>query len=792
MSGKCKLCGGTGRLGDLCSSRRCSEVGLHLVTEEAFELAEDIMLGMKLAGKYVLIDHLGSGGAGRVYLALQDPLGRLVAVKLITSLLPKNEESVSQDDVFNRFLREAKAMATVSHPNIVSLVDFGEAEVRGNRFPFLVMEYLEGRYTLDMRLSEGRLTYRESYQIFSEILKALSAAHSKGVVHRDLKPENVMMVQDSIKLMDFGLAKAYVEARKEDLKTVTFAGIFTGTPMYAAPEQCLVWSDEPTTIDHRADFYALGIMLYEAWTGDRDPFDTYEPVQILRLKLSNPDFLFQKSEFKALDEDKQGLIRKAMAPYPKDRFYKAEDIQAWLEQICLPKMAMEVSSSEFYGVTTDLNKLSQAVKKSEPNSIGVSDTLESKKDQVGVKPAEAPKKIIPLDIDVGQSVVQNPEPEVTEPVTPSTRPKKRRFKKNRRKRHRRSGSRASESRVSSGFKRMAQKIRPSGGNRKKRIKRPKPPPLLPPDDMWSIGFGAGVAAMPVVSGPDLMFRTSQQIGNWIYRLSRSPALAGLFAMVLIYLLVCSSLGFLFIVYDGIFRDSQRVSSEVVLSAKFPMKLSKSSDVDPDLSATSESDINPDKDPAGSLLQLPFYDRFENNKGWGVVDEGVKGAPSRWLWIPRRQKSFLEQRSNIYDQDPGGEGPIEKLGTLIHIGDTNWSNYTATVDVAVFDDDSVGLIVYYVDQYNYYRLSLDRERSFARLVLRRAGEFHMLAEDQRYVGFTKGVRTTIKLSVYDGKISAYVNDKLILSATDNSLPAGGVGLYSWGTAYVQFFNLRVEP
>ena len=198
-----------------------------------------------------ILDILGEGGMGVVYLARQRKLERLVALKI----LPRE---LAADPAFaDRFLREAQALARLQHPNIVSLYDFGEA----GGYYFLVMEYADG-LNLRQILLRGDLKPREALAIVPQICEGLQYAHETGVIHRDIKPENVLVDRSGrVKITDFGLAKILDQAGPS--VTITGTGQVMGTPQYMAPEQLA-----NSNVDHRADIYSLGVVFYELLTGN--------------------------------------------------------------------------------------------------------------------------------------------------------------------------------------------------------------------------------------------------------------------------------------------------------------------------------------------------------------------------------------------------------------------------------------------------------------------------------------------------------------------------------------------
>ena len=207
-------------------------------------------------GPYEILGPLGAGGMGEVYKARDPRLNRLVALKILPDAV------ASDDDRLRRFEREARAVAQLSHPNIVTVHDTGTADGRA----FLVSELLEGE-TLRSRMSRGRLPIRVVLDIANQIARGLQAAHAKGIVHRDLKPENVMLTPDGhVKVLDFGLAKVAPAPHGSSDPTVglTEPGIAMGTPSYMSPEQV-----RGESIDHRTDIFALGAIVYEMVSGRR-------------------------------------------------------------------------------------------------------------------------------------------------------------------------------------------------------------------------------------------------------------------------------------------------------------------------------------------------------------------------------------------------------------------------------------------------------------------------------------------------------------------------------------------
>src|SRR3954464_8415872 len=195
---------------------------------------------------------LGRGGMGVVYQARQTQLDRMVAIKILPPV-----DALSRDFVA-RFTREARSLAKLNHPNIVSVHDFGEA---GSLY-YIVMEFVDGTNLREL-FETRKLTPAEALAIVPKICDALEYAHEEGIVHRDIKPENILIDKKGrVKIADFGLAKLLCREALD--MTLTLSGTSLGTVRYMAPEQM----DKPETVDHRADLYSLGVVIYEMLTGD--------------------------------------------------------------------------------------------------------------------------------------------------------------------------------------------------------------------------------------------------------------------------------------------------------------------------------------------------------------------------------------------------------------------------------------------------------------------------------------------------------------------------------------------
>ena len=267
----------------------------------------DTLINTLFDGRYRIMRKLGSGGMADVYLAEDEELGRRVAIKIL------NDKYAPDDQFVERFRREAKNAAGLSHPNIVSIYDRGEAE--GTYY--IAMEYLDGRSLKELVVARGPLPIPDAIAATRQVLSALRFAHRKGVVHRDIKPHNVMADADGrLKVTDFGIARAGVSQMTE-------AGSIIGTAQYLSPEQA-----RGAPVDQRSDLYSMGIVLYEMLTG-QVPFTGESPVEIAMKHLSDPPrppSLLRPD----IPPDLDMVVLRALAKNPEDRFQTAEEMDAEL------------------------------------------------------------------------------------------------------------------------------------------------------------------------------------------------------------------------------------------------------------------------------------------------------------------------------------------------------------------------------------------------------------------------------------------------------------------------------
>jgi len=274
------------------------------------------LTGELIDGRYQLLRQVATGGMASVYEALDTRLDRKVAVKIMHSHLAQDEAFVS------RFIREAKAAAALSHPNIVAVQDQGWNQ-SGVPAVFLVMELIEG-HTLREYLNErGRFEIKDAINYLTPILSALSAAHALGIVHRDIKPENILISKDGrIKIADFGLARGEIIGTTMTAES----SVILGSVSYLSPEQV-----QRGIADSRSDVYAAGIVAYEMLTGEK-PFNGDTPIQIAYMHV-NEEIPRLRSKRKEIPQGLDDLIASATAKNPDDRPRTATQFLERLQQI---------------------------------------------------------------------------------------------------------------------------------------------------------------------------------------------------------------------------------------------------------------------------------------------------------------------------------------------------------------------------------------------------------------------------------------------------------------------------
>ncbi len=270
----------------------------------------DTLINTLFDGRYRILRKLGSGGMANVYLAEDEDLGRRVAIKILS-------ERYANDESFNeRFRREAKSAASLSHPNIVSIYDRGEAD----GVPYIAMEVIEGRSLKELILTRGPLPLATAIDYTHQILDALRFAHRNGIIHRDIKPHNILLgAENRAKVTDFGIARA-------GASQMTEVGSIMGTAQYLSPEQA---RGAPVTA--ASDLYSVGIVLYELLTG-QVPFSGDSAIEIAMKHLNEtprPPSSLRPELTPELDQ----VVLRALAKNPEDRYQASEEFSADLDRV---------------------------------------------------------------------------------------------------------------------------------------------------------------------------------------------------------------------------------------------------------------------------------------------------------------------------------------------------------------------------------------------------------------------------------------------------------------------------
>jgi serine/threonine protein kinase/tetratricopeptide (TPR) repeat protein len=302
----------------------------------------DPLIGMVLPRRYRILSLLGRGSMSVVYKGSYEPLDQLVAVKMLKSHL------VSDPHQAKRFQQEIKTAGSLSHPNIVGILDFG---VTDQGVPYLIMDYLEGKSIADLLDEQERISVNRVIRMFTQAADALGYAHREGVVHRDIKPSNMLVIDtdeetDVVKIVDFGIAKIQNSANSAMNKPVaqelTATGEVLGTPLYMSPEQA-----QGRELDGRSDIYSLGCVMYHALTG-KPPFVGDTAIDTMRqqitatatpIELVRPDLYFP--------ERLQQILTKALAKDPRMRYQRMEHLKADLES-CMRKDPVSSTRNPLY------------------------------------------------------------------------------------------------------------------------------------------------------------------------------------------------------------------------------------------------------------------------------------------------------------------------------------------------------------------------------------------------------------------------------------------------------------
>jgi len=267
--------------------------------------------------RFTLLEPIGAGGMGQVYKAVQSPLDRIVAIKILNP-----NYANARDPAFRqRFFLEASLTSKLRHPNTITVLDYGQT---ADGIFFIAMEYLEGQPLSKLLDRHGPVHWTRALRIAQQIGRSLREAHKMGIVHRDLKPANVMLLtedrDDLVKVLDFGLVKSLTREDGAPNSEVTNAGMFLGSPQYMAPEQAR------HVADPRSDIYSLGVLLYHALAG-RPPFVARDPIDVIFKQMNEPAAPMRSvSPNIDLPREVEALVMKCLEKQPSWRFPSMEDV----------------------------------------------------------------------------------------------------------------------------------------------------------------------------------------------------------------------------------------------------------------------------------------------------------------------------------------------------------------------------------------------------------------------------------------------------------------------------------
>ena len=280
---------------------------------ESQVMEQDALIGTRFADHFHIESLLGSGGMATVYLARHGELGQ-VALKLLHRRL------LADLEIMGRFRREAQAVSLIEHPHITKILDCGHSE---EGVPFLAMEYAPGPNLARVLADGGRLGLDRGLGVLTQIASALAAAHGVQVIHRDLKPSNIVLVGDSVKVLDFGMAKIL---KNKEAVSLSIQSATYGTPEYMSPEQIA-----GEKLDHRSDIYSFGILAFELLVG-RAPFVGSMP-DVMDAHLTREPEQPSEAADQDLPPELDRLVLRCLAKRPEDRYQDASVLVGALSAI---------------------------------------------------------------------------------------------------------------------------------------------------------------------------------------------------------------------------------------------------------------------------------------------------------------------------------------------------------------------------------------------------------------------------------------------------------------------------
>src|SRR5262249_9822666 len=287
--------------------------------------AADPLIGRVLNERFRILSPLGSGGMGKVYKAVQTPLDRVVALKILNPNFPAEKDPAFK----RRFFLEASLTSKLRHPNTVTVIDYGQTE---DGIYFIAMEYMEGQTLAEVLAHEKTLPWRRVLDIAQQICRSLREAHKLGVIHRDLKPANVMLLNeadhDMVKVLDFGLVKSFLAADGQGGDPeVTQNGVFLGSPQYMAPEQAR------NVADPRSDVYSLGILVYHTLSG-RPPFQGKDYLEVIFQHMKeSPRPVRELNPNAEVPHEVEAVVLRCLQKDPAARYQSMDEVLEALREV---------------------------------------------------------------------------------------------------------------------------------------------------------------------------------------------------------------------------------------------------------------------------------------------------------------------------------------------------------------------------------------------------------------------------------------------------------------------------
>jgi tRNA A-37 threonylcarbamoyl transferase component Bud32 len=298
----------------ICTRCRSRVDGQDSCPDDGADLIADPLIGTQLTDRYLILSLLGTGGNGAVYKARHRYTERIVAVKILHSDLAQSGDLVA------RFRQEAIAIASLDHPNLVSVIDFG---MTGEGTFYMVMDYLDGKSLVAMLRENGNLDYRQALSIFMEICEGVAVAHEAGIIHRDLKPGNVHVLNQGqkgsrVKVLDFGLAKV----TGDNNIVMTVPGEIFGSPAFMSPEQC-----RGLRLDVRSDIYSMGCLMYQVLTGTT-VFQAQSAPEVMYHQIYTPPDSFKRANPKVeVPPVLESIVFKCLDKNPAQRFQTMHELK---------------------------------------------------------------------------------------------------------------------------------------------------------------------------------------------------------------------------------------------------------------------------------------------------------------------------------------------------------------------------------------------------------------------------------------------------------------------------------